>query len=158
MVTRLLPFMETPIFVSSWYTYSIILSLWTIPQCTVAWKCISLVSQLGTHTTILYLVLHPTDRLGGLVHQFFECTTCPHKNPIEITSVVGFTYDSWVVSHQVPWRVFLFFRRRWPTAGGSRPRIHIDKRYPDRKKRWRWAPKLKWSCCPKHFCWNLNRK
>ena len=29
----------------------------------------------------------PTDRLGGLVHPSYKWTTCPHKNPIEITRV-----------------------------------------------------------------------
>ena len=37
--------------------------------------------------TITILVLHPTDRLAGLVHPSSKWTTCPHKNPMKITRV-----------------------------------------------------------------------
>ena len=36
-----------------------------------------------------YLVVHPTNRVGGLVHPSYVCgRLAPHKNPIEITRVV----------------------------------------------------------------------
>ena len=52
-------------------------------------------------STTVYLVVHPTNRKWVCSPQIFQWTTCPHKNPIEITRVVGPTYDSWVVRHQV---------------------------------------------------------
>ena len=48
-----------------------------------------------------YLVVHPTDRLGGLVHPSYFCGRLAPTYPIEITRVAQPTYDPWVVSHQV---------------------------------------------------------
>ena len=149
MVTRLLPFMETTIFVSSWYTYSIILSLWTIPQLHRCMEMCQPCQPTGNP--------HNYTLLGASSHGSFRWVSspvisgrlAPHKNPIEITSVVGPTYDSWDEPPSTLTRYYFFrppLAHRWRLTAANSHRQKILTEI-----RWRWAPKLNWSCCPKHF-------